>query len=145
MSTRRGAYFFTGSEAMNELSHKRILIVEDEEAIARMMQWQLESAGYEVHTEDRGRTAVSYVAEHRPDLVVLDLRLPDLHGYDVSRQLREVCKPWKLPILMVTAMDRNIDRLRGFAHGADAYLTKPYEEADLIRAVTLLLVGASPV
>ena len=118
---------------------RRILVVEDEEALARLVKWQLESVGYEVHTEGTGTRALTYAAEYRPDLVVLDLRLPDMHGYDVCNKLRELYHPWVLPILMLTAMDKPIDQLRGFAHGADAYLTKPFESAELLKTVTLLL------
>jgi len=124
---------------MDTPRRKRVLIVEDEEALSRLMRWQLESVGFEVKTETHGATALAFAAEHRPDLVILDLRLPDIHGYEVCRQLRKVYHPWIVPILMVTAMDKPIDQVRGYAHGADAYLTKPYEEAELLRTVTLLL------
>ena len=125
-------------------ARKHVLIVEDEESLARMIGWQLESAGYEVRTEVRGKDGLAYAAEHRPDLVILDLRLPDLHGYDVCRELRKLYNPWAVPILMLTAMDKPIDQLRGFAYGADAYLTKPYEENELLKTVTLLLGEVVP-
>ena len=122
-----------------ENTRRRILIVEDEAALAKLVKWQLESAGYEVHTEADGRGGLTYAAEHQPDLVVLDLRLPDISGYEVCRELRKLSTPWALPILMLTAMDKPVDELRGFAHGADAYLTKPFDSDELRRTVTLLL------
>ena len=118
---------------------RNIVIVEDEEPLARMMQWQLESHGFSVMRHGNGTEAIRYAAEQRPDLVVLDLMLPDIHGYDVCRRLQKIYHPWSVPILMLTAMDRPIDQLRGFAHGAFAYLTKPYEEEELIRTISLLL------
>ena len=119
-------------------TRRNILIVEDEEALSRMMQWQLAAAGYDVHGATHGHQALAYAAEHRPDLVILDLRLPDMDGYDVCRQLRKLYQPWTAPILMLTAMDKPMDQLRGFAYGADAYMTKPYEETDLLRTIALL-------
>ena len=123
-------------------THKRILVVEDEEALSRLMKWQLESSGFEGRTETHGGEALNYAAEHRPDLVILDLRLPDIHGYEVCRQLYN---PWVVPVLMLTALDRPIDQLRGFAYGADAYLTKPYEETELLKTVNILLAGGATV
>jgi len=129
---------------MMDARPRRILLVEDEEALARLVKWQLEAAGFEVQIETLGKTALSYAAEYRPELVVLDLRLPDVHGYQVCRELRKLYDPWSVPILMLTAMDRPIDQLRGFAHGADAYLTKPYDPHELLKTVTLLLGEALP-
>ncbi|MBI4598226.1 MAG: response regulator [Candidatus Omnitrophica bacterium] len=118
---------------------KQILIVEDETSLASLVKWHLESSGFEVHAEHAGKPALSYVAEHRPDLVILDLRLPDITGYEVCKQLRKLCHPWEVPILMLTAMDKPIDQLRGYAFGADAYMTKPFEPMELLKTVTLLL------
>ena len=120
---------------------RKILIVEDEEPLARFLKWELESAGFTVQMALRGKEGLRCAAEERPDLVILDLRLPDMHGYDVCRELRRLYHPWTLPVLMLTAMDRPIDQLRGFAFGADAYLTKPYEPADLRQAIETLLGG----
>lgn len=123
---------------MERCRQKRLLVVEDEEPLARFLQWELERAGFEVRTASCGKTALAYAAEHRPDLVILDLRLPDLHGYQVCRELRRIYRPWAIPVVMLTAMDQPIDQLRGFAFGADAYLTKPYEPAELFRTIELL-------
>ena len=124
---------------MDSISRKSILVVEDEEALARFLRWELESAGFDVQTETCGRGALDYAAEHRPDLVILDLRLPDIHGYQVCRELRRLYHPWAVPVLMLTAMDKPIDQLRGFAYGADAYMTKPYEPAELFKTISLLM------
>ena len=122
---------------------KKVLIVEDEEAIARLIQWHLESVGFSVQKEGMGRSALDYAAEHRPDLVVLDLRLPDIHGYEVCEELRKLYNAWTVPILIITGLGQPIDQLKAFAHGADAYLTKPFEPSELIEAVSMLLGQSS--
>ncbi len=124
--------------------HKRILIVEDEAALARLVEWQLRAAGFESRAVATGQAALATAQEHWPDLVVLDLRLPDMSGYDVCRQLRSLASPWELPILMLTALDQPIDQLRGFAFGADAYITKPFDSTDLIKTACLLLGAPAP-
>jgi DNA-binding response OmpR family regulator len=124
-------------------NRRRILVVEDEEKIARLLVLQLESAGYEVHTEAYGKTALSYAAEHQPDLAILDLRLPDISGYEVCKELRKLYHSWIVPVLMVTAMDQPVDQLRGFACGADAYLTKPFSLPELLETVALLFGQAA--
>ena len=117
----------------------KILVVEDEEKIARLLMLRLESAGYSVHTEARGRAALSYVAEYPPDLVILDLKLPDMGGYDVCKELRHLSRHWVIPVLMLTGMTQPIDQLRGFANGADAYLTKPFELPKVLETIAQLL------
>lgn len=123
---------------------KSVLIVEDEQKIARLIALQLAMAGYEAHTEHSGQAALSYAAEHRPDVVTLDVRLPDMSGYEVCQELRRLYHRWDVPIVMVTAMDRPMDELRGLAHGADAYLTKPFEFSELLRTIAGLLGRESP-
>lgn len=118
---------------------KRILVVEDEAKIAAVLKLGLEASGYEVHAEDCGRTGLCWALEHQPDLVILDVKLPDISGYDVCRELRKLHHSWTLPIMMVTAMDQPIDQLRGFGYGADAYLTKPFEIPEVVDTVALLL------
>ena len=128
---------------MEGARRKQILIVEDEEALARYLKWELESAGFETQTALLGKAGLQYAAEHQVDLVILDLRLPDIHGYQVAQELRKLYHPWAVPILMLTALDQPIDQLRGFAHGAEAYLTKPCESSELLKTIGLLL-GEQP-
>jgi DNA-binding response OmpR family regulator len=118
---------------------RRILLVEDEEAIARLLSTYLESVGYDVHVASTGKGALAYAAAHQPDLAILDLRLPDIHGYDVCRELREMYHSWILPVVMLTSLDAPIDQLRGYAFGADAYLTKPFEPPALLPTIEFLL------
>ncbi|MBI3996964.1 MAG: response regulator [Candidatus Omnitrophica bacterium] len=110
--------------------------------MAELLKARLETAGFHAHVETTGGGGLSYAAEHRPDLVLLDLRLPDIDGYRVCRELRRIYHPWDVPVLMLTAMAQPIDELRGFAHGADVYLTKPFQAEELLKSVNLL-VGVS--
>ena len=123
---------------------RKILVVEDEEKLARLLEQELTSAGYDVHVELRGQAALQHAVERQPDLVILDLRLPDLSGYQVCKELRRLYSSWSVPVLMLTAMDMPIDQLRGFATGADAYLVKPFDFQDLLETVALLLGSGAP-
>ncbi len=117
----------------------RILIVEDDAAVARQIKNHLERAGHEVHVEHDGKSALTYAAEKRTDLVVLDLRLPDMSGYDVCTELRGIYHPWILPVVMLTGLKEHKDQLKGFKHGADAYIIKPVTASDLVTTVGALL------
>jgi two-component system sensor histidine kinase ChiS len=117
---------------------KRILVVEDEVGLASVLKDRLESVGYEVQTETHGKAALAYATDNRVDLVILDVNLPDINGYQVARELRHLSHPWVLPILMLTVNDKPVDQLRGFAHGADAYLTKPFDSSELFDTVAFL-------
>lgn len=117
-----------------------MLIVEDDAPVARLLQRQLEEAGYETAVAGLGSVALQ-LAETTPlTLVILDVQLPDMSGYEVCRQLRRLYHPWALPVLMLTGMTRPVDQLRGFAHGADAYVTKPYTW-DALHAMIEQLLG----
>ena len=129
---------------MNTETRGRILVVEDDEALARVTEAELTSRGFEVHTEMRGGKALTYAADHPVDLVILDLCLPDMSGYDVCKQLRKVLHPWVIPVLMLTALHDPVDQLKGFVNGADAYLTKPCGLDDLMKTVSLLLGEMTP-
>ena len=130
---------------MNRLARPNILVVEDDIKIAKLLRLYLESAGYKVHSELQGGPALRYATRHRPDLVILDLRLPDLNGYEVCRRLRERYPSWALPILMLTGMDTTVDRANGMSSGADAYVTKPFEPPQLLPMITTLLGKIDPI
>ena len=124
---------------MTGTHRERIVIVEDDEALAKLLTRLLEFSGCDVHAVASGTAALHYIAEHEPHLVILDLMLPDVDGYEVCRQLRQQFTSWSLPILMLTGKDKPADQLRGYAFGADAYLTKPCEPTELLQTVALLL------
>src|SRR6185503_16185639 len=104
---------------------KQILVVEDDPRLVTLLTRLLGEAGYEVISAGSGSDALARITEQPPALVILDLRLPDIDGFEVCRKVRQTFKPWTLPILMLTGLQLPVDRLRGYAHGADAYLTKP--------------------
>ena len=118
---------------------ERILIVEDEEVICLVLKRRLESLGYEVHAETSGARALSYAAEHQPNLVILDLKLPDISGYEVCGELRRIYDRSQVAVLMFTGVDGPIDDIYGFAHGADAYLSKRASPAELVNTIDQLL------
>ena len=124
---------------MRGLERTSILVVEDDPDVAQVLRGRLESKGYETHVEATGKSALSYAAKQGPDLVLLDVCLPDMSGLQVSKQLRKLYSHRELPIVMLTAKDQPVDQLYGFAHGADAYLTKPYSPSELTQAIQLCL------
>jgi len=124
---------------MTTQAPKRILVIEDEEDVAGLLRARLASHGYEVHVEHAGRAGLRFAELTRPDLVILDLMLPDVDGFEVSEKLREHYSSWAVPILMLTARDQALDKLHGYGHGADAYMTKPYDAQELLGTVAELL------
>lgn len=121
------------------LPRKRILIVEERPDVASDLAAPLEARGYEVHVECEGREALVDASVLRPDLVILDLELPDMDGYQVSRRLRSLYRAWILPILMLIAPDQPLERLRSYGAGADACLPKPCDQGELLGTVERLL------
>ena len=110
----------------------RILIIEDEEAIADLEKDYLELSGYEVEVENRGDTGLQKALEGDYDLIVLDLMLPGVDGFEICKKVRE---EKDIPILMVSAKKDDIDKIRGLGLGADDYLTKPFSPSELVARV----------
>jgi two-component system, OmpR family, phosphate regulon response regulator PhoB len=121
-----------------------ILIVEDEEALALLLRYNLESAGYEIETVARGDDADMRLKERVPDLVILDWMLPGLSGIELCRRLRSRPESRQVPIIMLTARGEEAERVRGFATGADDYVVKPFSVPELLARVSALLRRASP-
>jgi DNA-binding response OmpR family regulator len=115
---------------------KTILVVDDEPKIADLARDYLQHAGFAVITARTGRTALETIRRQRPDLVVLDLGLPELDGLDVTREIR---RDSSLPIVMLTARDDELDKLLGLELGADDYLTKPFSPRELVARVKAVL------
>ena len=110
----------------------KILIVEDEEAIADLEKDYLEMSGYEVIIENDGIKGLESAMNSDVDLIILDLMLPGMDGYDICKQLRE---EKNIPIIMVTAKKDDIDKIRGLGLGADDYMTKPFSPSELVARV----------
>ena len=115
----------------------RIVLVEDNEDLAFGLRATLEFEGYEVHVAADGREAVARIAELEPSLVLLDLMLPGLDGYEVLSRLRKGGS--RTPVLILTARGEEADVLTGFDRGADDYVTKPFSTAELLARVRALL------
>ena len=118
----------------------RILIVDDERAIRRFLRAALTSHGYQVFEAENGQMALSAAAENRPDVVILDLGLPDMDGVEVTRQLRE----WfQAPIVILSVRDQENDKIAALDAGADDYLTKPFGVGELMARIRVILRRAS--
>jgi DNA-binding response OmpR family regulator len=114
-----------------------ILVVDDEPNIIQLARMYLEREGYRVHAVGDGRAALQAVEGLQPALVVLDLMLPEVDGFEVCRRLRAANNP--VPILMVTARDEDVDKILGLEMGADDYLTKPFNPRELVARVRAIL------
>lgn len=110
----------------------KILIVEDEEAIADLEKDYLEMSGYEVMIENDGIKGLEAAMNSEVDLIILDLMLPGMDGYDICRKVRETKN---IPIIMVSAKKDDIDKIRGLGLGADDYMTKPFSPSELVARV----------
>ena len=123
---------------MTTASHAEVsvLVVEDEENLANALRYNMEREGYAVSVAADGAEALRFARETRPDLVVLDVMLPALDGFEVCRILR---KETSVPILMLTAKDDVIDRVLGLELGADDYLTKPFSMRELTARIRAIL------
>jgi DNA-binding response OmpR family regulator len=119
------------------MAGERILIVEDERAVARGLEYGLTSEGFTVLWADTGQRALELARSHNPHLILLDIRLPDVSGFDVCRQLRAEGK--RLPILMLTARDEEVDKVLGLELGADDYVVKPFSLRELLSRIRALL------
>src|SRR5919106_4394458 len=121
------------------LMSKRLLVVDDEPNLLRAVAACLKTEGYEVNTARSGREALLQLAEAVPDLLVSDIRMPGMDGYQLARQLRGSPRTALVPIVFLTAKDETADRIEGFRAGVDAYLTKPFEPDELIAVITSIL------
>lgn len=114
---------------------ERVLIVDDDPDIQRLVSYNLGQAGFEVATAENGRKALETVRKQPPDLIILDLMLPDIDGMEVCRTLRQRETSRRIPIVMLTARGEEIDRVIGFELGADDYVMKPFSPRELVLRV----------
>lgn len=112
--------------------NKKILVVDDEKPISDIIKFNLEKEGYEIETAFDGEEALKKVYQFQPDLVLLDVMLPKLDGFQVCRRIRE---SFNMPIIMLTAKEEEVDKVLGFELGADDYITKPFGMRELIARV----------
>ena len=122
--------------------NERILIIEDDQAILKVLQRGLSYEGYTVDTATEGRSGLMLAREHQPDLVILDWMLPGMDGLEVCHRMRTA--NGSIPILMLTAKDAVQDRIQGLDAGADDYLVKPFNLDELLARVRALLRRTQP-
>ncbi len=123
----------------------RILVVEDEPDLRQVLAYNLRDAGHDVVLASEGRKGIALANEHPPELVLLDLMLPDISGLEVCRALKGAERTRDVPVIMVTARGEEIDRVVGFELGADDYVVKPFSIRELLlRLRAVLRRGATP-
>lgn len=111
---------------------RKILTCDDEKNIVRLIQVNLERQGYEVATAYNGRECLEKVAEDKPDLIVLDLMMPEMTGFEVLEELKKNPETQNIPVIMLTARTQDQDVLRGWQSGVECYLTKPFNPIELL-------------
>ena len=114
---------------------KRILVVEDNELNMKLLNDVLEAHGYEVMSTGRGAEAVEWARRHLPDLILMDLQLPDLSGLDATRQLKADPETRRIPVIAVTAFAMTGDEKKALDHGCDAYIAKPIIIKDFLNLI----------
>ena len=121
------------------MASKRVLIAEDEPHIVESLSFVLSRAGYEVASAGDGEAAFARLSEARPDVVILDVMLPRMNGFDLLRRLRADPDFSGLPVIMLTAKGQNQDRRTAEDIGADAFITKPFSNRDVVEQVRRLV------
>jgi len=117
---------------MEDTMKSRILVIEDEASLARFLQLELNHEGYQVETAQSGYEALGRISEEKWDLVLLDIMMPGLDGFEVCRRIR---KHRNIPIIMLTARDATLDKVDGLDAGADDYVTKPFVIEELLARI----------
>ena len=118
---------------------ERVLIVDDDPDIVRLLTYNLSQAGFQIQTAETGRAALQSIQKNPPDLVILDVMLPDIDGMEVCRTIRQQEVSRRIPVLMLTARGEEIDRVVGFELGADDYVPKPFSPRELVLRVKSIL------
>jgi DNA-binding response OmpR family regulator len=118
---------------------RSVLVVDDEPNIVLSIKFLMKQQGYEVRTASNGEEALQALTEMVPDLILLDVMMPKPDGYEVCQRIRATAK-WKdIPVIMLTAKGREVEREKGFAMGADDYITKPFATQELVAKVQAIL------
>jgi DNA-binding response OmpR family regulator len=122
------------------VSKKKILIVEDEESLLKLESILLTSKGYEVQGVPNGQAALDAIEQEHPDLVLLDIMLPEIDGFEVCRRIKSNQETRHIPVIMLTAKKSREDMARGEKVGADWYITKPFKSAMVIETIQRFLM-----
>ncbi len=119
---------------------KNILVIDDDQELVKMLKIRLEANGYDVYSSFDGNDGLDKARKLKPDLIILDLMLPKLNGYQVCRMLKFDEQFRKIPIIIFSARDRDVDKELGGKVGADAYVTKPFDDEILLEKIHQLLL-----
>jgi two-component system alkaline phosphatase synthesis response regulator PhoP len=122
----------------------RILVVDDEIYIVHILDFSLGMEGYEVVTALDGEQALEKARAEKPDLIVLDIMMPKLDGYETCKQLKADAGTKDIPVILLSAKGRNVDQKIGFEVGADDYITKPFSPRKLVERINAILGQTSP-
>lgn len=116
---------------MNEYQHARILVVDDDARNVRVLEAMLHAQGHDTHTASSGKEALQLASEKLPDLILLDVMMPDMNGFEVVEKLKASPLTQDIPVIMLSALDDRESRLFGLQAGADEFLTKPVDRSEL--------------
>jgi DNA-binding response OmpR family regulator len=125
------------------MSNGKILVVDDENYILHILDFSLGAEGYEVITAEDGEEAVRKAKEHHPDLVVLDVMMPKMDGFEACRAIKRDTELAGTPVILLSAKARDIDQKQGYEAGADDYITKPFSPGRLVDRVHGLLKASA--
>jgi len=118
-----------------------IVIIDDDRAIAQLTSLWVKAAGFNAVIAHDGRSGLDAIARHRPDLVLLDIRMPEMDGFEVNRQLRNMPELANIPVIFLSAHAQEATKQESLASGGRCFLPKPYEVKNLIAAIRTVLVG----
>jgi DNA-binding response OmpR family regulator len=121
---------------------RKVLIADDEQNIVISLEFLLKREGFEVLVAADGEAALQMIAEHHPDLVLLDVMMPKRNGYEVCQRMREHPEWRGIKIIMLSAKGRDVEVSKGVSLGADLYVTKPFSNAELVAQINALLAAA---
>jgi diguanylate cyclase (GGDEF)-like protein len=122
-------------EQGNEVTGEKLLVVDDDPFIARLLEIELSAAGYQVRVANDGQQAIDAVAQDAPDLVITDVMMPHVDGFELTRSLRQDPRTATISVIILTARGLSADKLEGFAIGADDYIVKPFDTPELLARV----------
>jgi len=135
--------FLEGKDtAMTEVAKPRILVVEDDPDLRRILKLQLESQNYEVHEAENGAEGFEAIQKEIPDCVILDLMMPVMDGFGFLKRVRSIMDTREVPIIILTASEDERNRVRGFQYQANSYMSKPYDLEELTAEVEQLMAMA---
>lgn len=135
----------SGISKVYPVGKKRILVVDDEPYVLRVIQMKLENAGYQVETVGDGISAWEKIQIDKPDMLITDIVMPGLNGYELIRKVRSEPETRELPVLMLTGRGQDVDELKGYEAGVDKFLTKPFSPKELLSIVGEILGGQNTI